>query len=147
MKEKILTNIRIIDPSQKMNEIGDIIINDKGKIKSIGKGTKNSDITKFGTRLDIKSLRHELLREFHPGNGLLFELEIDCLNDLSDHLQPKDQTISYFGLSKEEILSFLRIIDSRAIDRFLPIGESLNFSPIWDGYDLYRSFTRQILIK
>ena len=52
MKEKILTNIRIIDPSQKMNEIGDIIINDKGKIKSIGKGTKNSDMTKSAEKID-----------------------------------------------------------------------------------------------
>ena len=54
MKEKILTNIRIIDPSQKMNEIGDIIINDKGKIKSIGKGTKNSDMTKSAEKIDLK---------------------------------------------------------------------------------------------
>ena len=37
MKEKILTNVRIIDPSQKMDEIGNIVIDEKGKIKSIGK--------------------------------------------------------------------------------------------------------------
>ena len=43
MKEKILTNIRIVDPSQKMDEIGNIIINEKGKIKSIG---KKSEISK-----------------------------------------------------------------------------------------------------
>jgi len=29
MKEKILTNVRIIDPSQKMDEIGTIIVNEK----------------------------------------------------------------------------------------------------------------------
>ena len=33
--EKILTNVRIIDPSQKIDEIGNIIIDEKGKIKSI----------------------------------------------------------------------------------------------------------------
>ena len=54
MKEKIFINARIIDPSQKMNEIGDIIINDKGKIKSIGKGTKNSDMTKSAEKIDLK---------------------------------------------------------------------------------------------
>ena len=37
MKEKILTNVRIIDPSQEMDEIGNIVIDEKGKIKSIGK--------------------------------------------------------------------------------------------------------------
>ena len=54
MKEKILTNLRIIDPSQKMDEIGDIIINDKGKIKAIGKGTKSSDISKSAEKIDLK---------------------------------------------------------------------------------------------
>ena len=41
MKEKILTNLRILDPSQKIDEIGNIIISEKGKIKSIGKKNKN----------------------------------------------------------------------------------------------------------
>ena len=54
MKEKILTNVRIIDPSQKMDEIGNIIIDDKGKIKSIGKNTKVSDVTKSVEKIDLK---------------------------------------------------------------------------------------------
>ena len=54
MREKILTNIRIIDPSQNMDEIGSIIINDKGKIKSIGKNAKNSDISKSSEKIDLK---------------------------------------------------------------------------------------------
>ena len=56
MKEKILTNVRIIDPSQKMDEIGDIVINDKGKIKSIGKNIKNSEIPKMVEKIDLKGL-------------------------------------------------------------------------------------------
>jgi len=43
MKEKLLINARIIDPSQKMDEKGSIIIDDKGKIKAIGKNVKQSD--------------------------------------------------------------------------------------------------------
>ncbi len=54
MKEKILTNVRIIDPSQKMDETGDIIINDKGKIKSIGKKIKISDTPKSAEKIDLK---------------------------------------------------------------------------------------------
>ena len=56
MKEKILTNLRIIDPSQKMDEIGDIVINEKGKIKSIGKNIKNSEIPKMAEKFDLKGL-------------------------------------------------------------------------------------------
>ena len=54
MREKILTNVRIIDPSQKMDEVGDIIIDDKGKIKSIGKSTKNSETSKGSEKIDLK---------------------------------------------------------------------------------------------
>ena len=56
MKEKILTNVRIIDPSQKMDEIGNIVIDEKGKIKSIGKNIKNSDISKSSEKIDLKGL-------------------------------------------------------------------------------------------
>ena len=54
MKEKILTNVRIIDPSQNMDEIGNIIINDKGKIESIGKSTKSTDTSKSADKIDLK---------------------------------------------------------------------------------------------
>ena len=53
MKEKILMNLRIIDPSQKMDEIGNIVIDEKGKIKSIG---KKSDSSKTAEKIDLKGL-------------------------------------------------------------------------------------------
>ena len=53
MKEKILTNLRIIDPSQKMDEIGNIVIDEKGKIKSIG---KKSGTSKSAEKIDLKGL-------------------------------------------------------------------------------------------
>ena len=43
MKEKILINARIIDPSQGIDEKGSVIIDDKGKIKAIGKNVKKND--------------------------------------------------------------------------------------------------------
>ncbi len=53
MKEKILINARIIDPSQKMDEIGNIVIDEKGKIKSIGKKSYTSDSAE---KIDLKGL-------------------------------------------------------------------------------------------
>ena len=37
MNEKILINARIVDPSQKLDEIGSIVIDKNGKVKAIGK--------------------------------------------------------------------------------------------------------------
>ena len=56
MKEKILTNVRIIDPSQKMDEIGTIIVNEKGKIQSIGNKVKISDASKSADIIDLKGI-------------------------------------------------------------------------------------------
>ncbi|MDA9092010.1 dihydroorotase [Pelagibacteraceae bacterium] len=54
MKEKILINARIIDPSQGMDEKGSVLIDDKGKIKSIGKNIKKID-TPSAEVVDIKN--------------------------------------------------------------------------------------------
>ncbi len=43
MNEKILINARIVDPSQKLDEIGSIIIDKNGKVKSIGKKITKKD--------------------------------------------------------------------------------------------------------
>ena len=55
MKEKILINARIIDPSQKMDEKGSIIIDGKGKIKMIGKNVKKSDAISSSEVIDLKN--------------------------------------------------------------------------------------------
>ena len=54
MKEKIFINARIIDPSQKMDEIGSLILNDKGKVKAIGKNIKKTDAVKDAEIIDVK---------------------------------------------------------------------------------------------
>jgi len=55
MKEKILINARIIDPSQKMDEKGSVIIDDKGKIKMIGSNVKRSDAATSAEVIDLKN--------------------------------------------------------------------------------------------
>ena len=54
MKEKIFINARIIDPSQKIDEIGSLILNEKGKVKAIGKDIKQRDASKDAEIIDVK---------------------------------------------------------------------------------------------
>ena len=54
MKEKIFTNARIIDPSQKMDEKGSLILDKNGKVKAIGKNVKKSDAESSAEVFDIK---------------------------------------------------------------------------------------------
>ena len=54
MKEKIFINARVIDPSQNMDEKGSLIINEKGKVKAIGKNIKKTDASKGAEIIDLK---------------------------------------------------------------------------------------------
>ena len=54
MKEKIFINARIIDPSQKMDEKGALILDKNGKVKAIGKNVKKSDAGSSAEIFDIK---------------------------------------------------------------------------------------------
>ena len=55
MTEKFLTNVRIIDPSQKIDEKGSVIIGENGKIKLIGKNVKKSDCSSSVEVIDLKN--------------------------------------------------------------------------------------------
>ena len=54
MKEKILINARIVDPSQKLDCIGGLIIDSNGKIKAIGKNINKNIAPKNAEIIDIK---------------------------------------------------------------------------------------------
>jgi len=54
MKEKIFINARIVDPSQNIDEVGSLILNDKGKVKAIGKNIKNADAGSDAEIIDVK---------------------------------------------------------------------------------------------
>ena len=54
MKQKFLINAKIIDPSQNMDILGGLIIDEKGKIKAIGKDINKSNIPSKAEVIDIK---------------------------------------------------------------------------------------------
>jgi dihydroorotase len=54
MKQKFLINAKIIDPSQNMDILGGLIIDEKGKIKAIGKDVNRSNIPSKAEVIDIK---------------------------------------------------------------------------------------------
>ena len=54
MREKYLTNARIIDPKNQIDEIGGLIIDTKGLIKAIGKKVTNGNLPADAERIDLK---------------------------------------------------------------------------------------------
>ena len=57
------------------------------------------------------------------------------------------QTLTYFGLDKSFLREFVIKNNLKGIDRIVPIGQALDISFFWDGYDLNKILTRMIDIK
>jgi len=54
MKEKYLINVRIIDPKNQIDEIGGLIIDEKGSIKAVGKKVANGNLPAAAEKIDLK---------------------------------------------------------------------------------------------
>jgi hypothetical protein len=80
------------------------------------------------------------------GAGMFPHTTIAALDDLTGLIGRKDQTLSCFGFSREELETFVRRLAGRGIDRVVPFGSALAFSAVWDGYDLPAEFTRLVTL-
>ena len=53
---KYLVNAQIIDPKNQINEIGGLIIDEKGKIKAVGKKVSNENLPKEAHKIDLRKM-------------------------------------------------------------------------------------------
>ncbi|CAN7456581.1 acyl-CoA reductase [Caballeronia sp. LjRoot31] len=81
------------------------------------------------------------------GTGTFPYLRLDALDALLPLLLRQDQTLTYFGFTADEMVSFAQRAGGRGIDRIVPMGRALEFSTVWDGYDLLREFTRLVTVS
>lgn len=80
------------------------------------------------------------------GAGTFAHGSVRALSDLVPIVVRKDQTVSQFGFSREELTEFARELGGRGVDRIVPFGSALSFSAVWDGYDLLGEFSRLVTI-
>lgn len=99
----------------------------------------------YFSRIQLIDVPSEV-RERHCGGGLFFEYDVENLADLAQVILDKDQTLAYFGFSRSELLEFIDRIETRGMDRIVPIGRALNFDGVWDGQNFLKSFTREVVI-
>ncbi|NUT36365.1 MAG: gamma-glutamyl phosphate reductase [Hamadaea sp.] len=80
------------------------------------------------------------------GAGVFPFTTVGSLAEIAPLMSRKDQTFSHFGFSHEQLTAFARQLAGRGVDRMVPFGQALNFSGVWDGYDLIREFSRLVTI-
>ena len=95
-------------------------------------------------RVSVPALSRELLDQ--TGNSGYF-LEYDCKNILELRElcnDPRCQTVAYIG--EEKMLMPLLNAGTKGIDRVVPVGKTMDFDLIWDGYDLCERLTRAVQV-
>lgn len=86
------------------------------------------------------------LRRDHPAGGLFFEAAVEDLAAFAAVTTRKDQTMTAHGFGEDELAAFVRAAAGRGVDRIVPFGEALNFGRHWDGMDLLRELTREVVV-
>jgi len=79
--------------------------------------------------------------------GFFYEFETNNLKKIAKYINNKYQTLSYYGLEKEKLKNFVLENNLSGIDRIVPVGQALEISLNWDGYDINSSLTRVVEIK
>lgn len=103
------------------------------------------------TGYDFRLMRVNL-KKLHPdmmdncGNsGFFYEYLTHDIRELACICMEKCQTVGYFG--KPDMMQELIRQNIRGIDRAVPVGKTMDFDLLWDGYNLFEMFTRKIAIR
>ncbi len=100
---------------------------------------RNPDNTLW--RIDVTNLNKNI-EQFRCTCGYFSEFVTENINEITPIIDEKYQTISYFGVEKEFLRNFVLETNLKGIDRIVPVGKTMDFDLIWDGYDLINSLSR-----
>ncbi len=89
---------------------------------------------------------HSDIESHRCSSGYFNEFIIQSLGDLKSVINRKYQTLSYFGIDEHEFINWLNEFKPIGIDRIVPIGRTMDFSLVWDGFNLVNNLSRQISI-
>ena len=99
----------------------------------------------FITRLNVDKIDKDLMN-YKYNSGFYFEKNIDKLSDITNVCDVRCQTLTYYGVKEEDFRAFLEECRPIGIDRIVPMGKSMDFALVWDGYDLIRQMSRRVTI-
>lgn len=122
-----------------------------GKIHALYKAAVNLNLGKVTveqpllTRIQLDSL-HPGIMDYRFNSGFFYEYDAGSLADILPIATIKSQTVTYYGLTREEIVKFVNEGHPQGVDRFVPLGKSMDFTLVWDGYDLITTLSRIVYV-
>lgn len=95
-------------------------------------------------RMQVETASSDLM-DLKDNSGYFFEYNCKDIMELKDLCNDtRCQTLSYVG----DKSMFVPLIQSgiAGIDRIVPMGKTMDFDLLWDGYNLFENLTRNIVI-
>ena len=108
--------------------------------------TKFKNYGNFIYRMKLNSIPVNI-DELKGKYGFFYEAQIKSMENMTNFINSKYQTLTYFGFQKEELENFVIQNRPSGIDRIVPVGQALDIDIIWDGYDLAKSLSRIIDVR
>jgi hypothetical protein len=87
------------------------------------------------------------IENLRSNSGFFIEHLTSSIDDIDSFVTRNFQTMSYYGFDENSLSLFFSRNSLPGIDRVVPIGRTLDFSLIWDGYNLVSALTRQFVIS
>ncbi len=84
--------------------------------------------------------------DLHCEGGCFLEYASAGLEPLVPLLGKKAQTVSVLGVDPRMVRDFVLSRGVRGVDRVVPVGRTLDFSLVWDGYDLVSALSRRVAV-
>jgi len=79
--------------------------------------------------------------------GTFLEKRIDRVEETLKDEARNLQTVTYFGLNPETLITAIKENGFLGIDRIVPFGAAFDMTPTWDGIDTIRNLSRVIEIR
>ncbi len=111
--------------------------------------TENLALENIKNNLIIRAKLSDLRDDidcFRSHSGYFSEYHSSSVLELKKIINRKYQTLAYYGFSKEEMRNYFHQLKPVGIDRIVPIGRTLEFSLIWDSYNIINSLSRSVEI-
>ncbi|MBU1309931.1 MAG: acyl-CoA reductase [Gammaproteobacteria bacterium] len=93
-------------------------------------------------RIAISQLESIFIHQ-HQGCGLFLELQLSELQQLNPMLTQAHQTLTVWGVAPTLLKNWLSTVLT-GLDRVMPVGQALSFSPDWDGVNLIEQLSRKV---
>lgn len=114
---------------------------DSINLSSITHFTKNENLIYRIELSEISSNLETLRGKF----GYFYEHSLREYSEIFKIINSKYQTLTYFGIDSKELVQELIKNNARGIDRIVPVGKALDIDIHWDGHDLVRELSREIV--